>query len=118
MALVYKTLAIIQWFMRGLSWWAIENPMSRIHKLCPELNQIRMSFNPYEFAEYDPSPRNSQYQKRTWLWGSFKEPKKKPLANIDGNKFHRMCGGKSNRTKNIRSATPMGFAYAFAKENT
>ena len=56
MALVYKTLAIIQWFLPGLKWWAIENPMSRIHKLCPELEQVRLSFDPYQFAGYDPIP--------------------------------------------------------------
>lgn len=117
MALVYKTLAIVQWFMPGLSWWAVENPMSRIHKLCPDLEHIRMSFDPYEFAGYDPVPRNSQYQKRTWLWGKFKEPSKRPLENIDGDKLHRTCGGRSNRTKNIRSATPLGFACAFADAN-
>ena len=117
MALVYKTLAIIQWFMPGLKWWAIENPMSRIHKLCPELEQVRLSFDPYQFAGYDPIPVNSQYQKRTWLWGNFREPKRKSLANIDGAKFHRLCGGRSNRTKNIRSTTPLGFAYAFADAN-
>ena len=92
--------------------------MSRIHKLCPELEKVRMSFDPYEFALYDPAQRNSQYQKRTWLWGNFKEPEKKPLANVEGAKFHRRCGGQSKRTKNIRSATPLGFAYAFAQVNT
>ena len=54
MALVYKTLAIIQWFQPGLRWWVIENPMSRIHMLCKDLAHIRMSFDPYEFARSDP----------------------------------------------------------------
>ena len=116
-SLVYKTLAIIQWFRPGLTWWVVENPMSRIHKLCPELEQVSVKFNPYEFAGYDPIPRNSQYQKQTWLWGTFKQPVKKPLPNLDGDKFHRSVGGKSDRTKNIRSATPLGFAYAFYAAN-
>lgn len=115
--LIYKTLAIIQWFRPGLNWWVIENPMSRIHKLCPELEKVSLRFNPYEFAGHDPIPRNSQYQKQTWLWGNFKEPLKKPLANIDGAKYYNSLGGGSTRTKNARSATPLGFAYAFARAN-
>jgi len=117
LALVYKTLAIIQWFKPGLKWWVVENPMSRIHRLSPELGPVLMKFNPYEFAGYDPIPRNSQYQKRTWLWGKFNQPARKQLPNLDGGKFHQSFGGKSEKTKNIRSATPLGFAYAFYEAN-
>ena len=117
MALVYRALAIIQWFQPGLKWWVIENPMSRIHKLCPELGPVTFKFNPYEFARYDPVPRNSQYQKQTWLWGKFNIPIKKPLPNIDGCKYHNGLGGKSVRVKNLRSQTPMGFAIGFSENN-
>jgi hypothetical protein len=117
MALTYRVLAIIQYFQPGLKWWVIENPMSRIHKLCTELGPVTMKFNPHEFAGYDPIPRNSQYQKQTWLWGQFNEPAKKPLSNADGAKYHTRLGGKSICVKNIRSITPLGFAYAFAEAN-
>jgi hypothetical protein len=117
MSLVYRSLAIIQWFLPGLAWWVIENPMSRIHKLCPDTGPIQFKFDPYEFAGYDPLPRNSQYQKQTWLWGKFTIPEKKPLPNIDGSKYHKSLGGKSQKTKNDRSKTPLGFAAAFATSN-
>lgn len=117
LSLVYKSLAIVQYFRDGLSFWTLENPMSRIHKLVPELGNVVFKFHPYEFAEYDPTPRDSQYQKTTWLWGDFKEPVKKPLENLDGQKYHKNFGGKSIKTKNERSKTPSGFANAFFEAN-
>lgn len=117
MSLVYRALAIVQYFKPGLKWWVMENPMSRIHKLCPDLGKVQFKFDPYEFAAYDPIPRNSQYQKRTWLWGEFQIPYKNTLPNLDGNKYHSSLGGKSLVTKNKRSTTPEGFAIAFAKVN-
>ncbi len=113
--LVKKTLEIINYF--NPKFWVIENPMSRIHKLNPELGQVKYKFHPYEFAQYDPNPRDSQYQKTTWLWGKFNEPVKKPLENIDGQKLHKNLGGKSERTKELRSVTPPGFAKAFFEAN-
>lgn len=113
--LVKKTMEIINYFQPGF--WVIENPMSRIHKLNPEIGEVKFKFHPYEFAQYDPVPRNSQYQKTTWLWGRFNPPIKKPLPNIDGDKLHRKLGGKSERTKELRSVTPMGFAKAFFEAN-
>jgi hypothetical protein len=114
--IVKKTLEIINYF--NPTFWAIENPMSRIHKLNTELGNVKFKFHPYEFAQYDPIPRNSQYQKTTWLWGNFSNPVKKPLENLDGQKLHKKLGGKSERTKELRSITPLGFAYAFHKANT
>lgn len=115
MALVYKSLSIVQYF--NPRFWALENPMSRIHKLVPELGKVVFKFDPFEFAQYDPNPSDSQYQKQTWLWGDFIKPVKKPLDNIDGNKYHNNYGGKSIETKNARSKTPLGFAYAFYESN-
>jgi hypothetical protein len=113
--LVKKTWEIIQYFEP--EFWAIENPMSRIHKLCPFIGDVKFKFHPYQFAQYDPIPRNSQYQKQTWLWGKFNNPVFKPLENIDKQKLHQKLGGKSKRTKYLRSITPLGFAYAFYEAN-
>lgn len=117
MALTYKSLAIVQWFKPGLRWWVLENPMSRIHKLVPELGQVKCKFNPYQFAGWAEDSRKEQYQKETWLWGDFKMPVPNEMENIDGCKFFTSLGGKSQRTKNLRSATPTGFAYAFYLSN-
>jgi hypothetical protein len=113
--LVKKTMEIIEYF--DPTFWVIENPMSRIHKLVPELGAVKFKFHPYEFAEYDPDPRSSQYQKTTWLWGDFIEPLRKPMENIDKDKFHNGLGGKSEKTKELRSTTPLGFAYGFFESN-
>lgn len=61
------------------------------------------------------------YTKKTGLWGEFnRNLKKKPIAPIKGNEYgspHMRIGGKSDRTKEIRSNTPYGFALAFYEAN-
>jgi hypothetical protein len=104
--LVAKTKEIIDYFNPEI--WVIENPMSRIHKLNPWMGKVKFKFNPYDFG--DP------YQKTTWLWGAFNNPIKNPVEN-NGNWMHTNLGGKSERTKMLRSTTPMGFAYAFFEAN-
>ena len=117
--LVYKTLEIIEYF--NPIFWVIENPMSRIHKCCPEIGEIKFKFNPYEFAGYGKTTeeRESQrYNKATWLWGNFKTPIKNPLSPLTKEcPLWRKYGGKSLKTKNARSATPTGFAYGFYLAN-
>ena len=97
--------------------WALENPMSRIHKLIPELGSPTLKFDPCDYAGFDPNPYDSQYKKRTWLWGKFNLPEKKYLPPIQGSKMHIRYGGSSERTKELRSLTPLGFAYAFFEAN-
>ena len=114
--LVRKTLEIIKYFDPVL--YAIENPMSRIHILNPEMGKPVLKFHPYEFAGYDPVPINSQYKKRTWLWGKFNNLEYKCLSPLlDYNPGWKKYGGKSERTKELRSITPLGFAYAFFEAN-
>lgn len=118
--LVAKTKEIIDWFENAgcLSFWAIENPMSRIHKLNTWMGQPRLKFNPCDFAGYDSDPEKSRYNKQTWLWGTFTIPEKKRLEPLQ-KEFpgHLKLGGKSERTKELRSITPMGFANAFYQAN-
>jgi hypothetical protein len=115
-AIVRKTLEIINYFNPII--FAIENPMSRIHTCVPELGKPVLKFHPYEYAGYDPIPDNSKYKKRTWLWGKFRTPNKKCLSPLlDYNPGWKKYGGKSERTKELRSITPLGFAYAFFESN-
>jgi hypothetical protein len=118
--LVEKTREIINFFdnMRVLLFWQIEQPMSRIHKLNTWMGKPKLKFNPCDFAQYDPVPENSQYNKMTWLWGNFNIPEKKPLPPLS-KEFpgFKKLGGKSLKTKNARSITPLGFAYAFYYSN-
>lgn len=119
--LVAKTKEIIDFFdfkLHVLKFWQIENPMSRIHKLNLWMGSPTLKFNPCDFAGYSPNPENDRYNKQTWIWGKFNIPVKlryEPLQKeFPG---HLKLGGKSERTKELRSITPMGFAYAFYEYN-
>lgn len=112
--LVYKTLEIIDYFKPGF--WVIENPMSRIHKVCPELGEVKFKFNPCDFAGYlsEEEQNKERYNKQTWLWGNFNNPTKKRLEPLqkDFPGWHKY-GGKSLKTKNARSATPLRVCKSF-----
>lgn len=120
-ALVAKTKEIIDYFNRKgcLLFWQIENPMSRIHKLNPWLGKIKLKFNPCDYAGYDPIPDNSRYNKTTWLWGNFNNALPVSYLSPLQKEYHGFTklGGKSLKTKNLRSITPLGFAYAFYHAN-
>jgi hypothetical protein len=97
--------------------WALENPVGRIPKLRPQVGKPRLIFNPCDYG--DP------YTKRTCLWGKFNIPIKNPVepkfviaANGDRySPIHWSTGGKSDKTKMLRSITPPGFAKAFFEAN-
>ncbi len=108
--------------------WALENPVSVISTMWRKPDFI---FHPFEFGGYLPSddthplypeyinPRDS-YPKRTCIWhgNGFVEPAKKPVDVAKGySNQHNKLGGKSIKTKNIRSATPRGFAKAVFESN-
>lgn len=103
--------------------WFFENPVSVFASI---FGKSQHSFHPYEFGGYLPEddvhpewpeyikPRDA-YPKKTCLWsgGGFELPTKKPVdVNKGYSDQHTKLGGKSIRTKNIRSATPRGFAQA------
>lgn len=70
------------------------------------------------FPEYI-NARDS-YPKLTCLWtgNGFRMPEKKPVFIEKGySKQYSRLGGKSARTKLIRSLTPRGFAIAVNEEN-
>ncbi|MBI1261293.1 MAG: DNA cytosine methyltransferase [Rhizobiales bacterium] len=98
--------------------WVLENPVGRLRDW---LGQSVFTFNPYEYAGWVNDPDES-YTKRTCLWGDFNEPEKKPLLAPDGKSIHgskmwSKYGGSSDRTKEMRSMTPRGFAHAFFAAN-
>lgn len=104
--LVHQTLRIID--LCQPFFWCLENPISRIHSLVPELGTPRMYFHPYEFG--DP------YTKKTALYGEFStQLVKTPVEPVLGSIMHTKYGGKSEKTKAARSATPKGFANAFCQ---
>lgn len=116
-ALVQIVLHLIDLFPT-IKFWVMENPVGRIEKLNPEIKPFRkMQFNPCDFG--DP------YTKKTILWGKFNaELRKNPVSPImyelggkKGSYMWAKLGGKSEKTKALRSATPMGFATAFFEAN-
>ena len=103
--------------------WFAENPVSVLSTLWRKPNY---SFHPYEYSNYLPSddvhpkypeyitPRDN-YPKKTCLWtgNGFIMPIKDFDSKPEGYSLqHSKLGGKSLKTKNIRSATPRGFSMA------
>ena len=96
-------------------WWVLENPVGTLSNF---LGEPYMMFDPCDFG--DP------YTKRTALWGNFTAPfpENRVVPEFvtlkSGKKMspvHAKTGGRSEKTKEIRSITPQGFAKAFFEAN-
>ena len=109
----------------------IENPVSVLASVWRKPNH---RFHPHEYGGYISEahaehPRWSNYiaardayTKKTCLWsgGGFRMPKRVAVEPVDcAAQYQQHCklGGKSQRTKDIRSATPRGFARAVCEAN-
>lgn len=107
--------------------WFFENPKSGFSGVFGKRHHV---FNPCDYAGYLPVddqhpewpeiiPPRDTYNKETWLWSGngFVMPPTKyiepPEKDYPG---WKKLGGKSLRTKNIRSATPRGFAQAIYEQ--
>lgn len=109
--------------------WGWENPVSVFSSI---FGQSQYKFSPEEYGGYLPeddihpaypeyiAPRDA-YPKTTCIWsgGGFVMPPKIKVDKKPGysTQFKKL-GGKSLKTKNIRSATPRGFALAVFKYNS
>lgn len=108
--------------------WAFENPVSVIST---KWRKPDFSFHPFNYGRYLPEddvhptypeyikPRDA-YPKKTCIWSGngFEMPSKMSVPVQDGySDQHKKLGGKSLKTKNIRSATPRGFAQAVFESN-
>jgi len=108
--------------------YAVENPVSVLATLWRKPD---MYWHPWEFSLYCPSgphpefpdviPEDDWYNKKSCLWtgGGFILPRKTHSSGPVGvqNPGHMKLGGKSARTKYIRSLTPRGFARAVYEAN-
>lgn len=106
-----EALAVVDACLRFVAvcsptFWALENPVGRLVRW---LGKPKMYFNPCDYG--DP------YTKRTCLWGKFNVPRRSPVKPAEGSRMHLRYGGKSERTKRLRSITPPGFAKAFFEAN-
>ena len=103
------------------AWWALENPVGRLPKLRPAtLGRYSWIFDPWQFAGHALDPEADRYTKRTCIWGTAARPAENPREPIrvcSQGSWIQKLGGKSERTKELRSMTPQGFARAFAISN-
>ena len=115
--------------------YMIENPVSRISSQWRKPNH---TFNPCDYGQYLPEgdqspypaviPARDAYTKKTCLWtgNGFVMPEARPVEperfqdknGLNYSGAHWKLGGRSLRTKNIRSATPRGFAKAVFAANS
>ena len=121
-----KSLAVVQGCLDiikvcGPDWWALENPVGRLPQLLPSIGRP-WYFHPADYAGWlvGADADRDRYTKRTGIWGTAVKPPVRPLEAVrvcaQGSWVQRL-GGKSERTKELRSMTPMGFARAFATVN-
>lgn len=103
--------------------WFVENPVSVLASMWRKPDHY---FHPYEYGMYLPAhdihPRwpeyiagQDHYRKKTAIWcgNGFIMPPKRSMGDPgEDSKQHRKLGGKSAKTKQIRSETPRGFAKA------
>ncbi|WP_114729228.1 Dcm methylase [Vibrio cholerae] len=108
--------------------WAFENPVGALSTI---YRKPDFTFHPCDYAGYLPEedahpiypeiyPSRDRYNKNTCIWhgNGFVEPEKRKIEPLfKDNPGWKKCGGKSVRTKNIRSATPRGFAKAVFEFN-
>jgi len=131
----------------GSFFWAMENPVGRLGRLFPELDKpyyfnpcdfagylVTSDADHNELdrirrkdgenvcrEEIDFVLRCEAYTKKTGLWGDFDRTLiKKPIEPVkvckQGSPI-QVYGGKSDKTKEARSNTPMGFSIAFFNAN-
>jgi hypothetical protein len=114
--LIARCHQLLKWFNCP---WFYEQPVATTSTYCGPPTHM---FNPCDFAGYAPDPSQDAYTKKTCLWtgGGFKMPEPRqvePLKVCSQGSWIQTLGGSSARTKNLRSATPRGFAQAVFEAN-
>lgn len=127
-SLVSKTLEIVAYF--NPEFFAMENPKGRLKRMLagnyepgePKiivpaslqklLMEPALKFNPCDYGD--------NWTKETYLWGWFnalEKYKTLPHRWTEQGSWSQQLGGKSEKTKEIRSLTPGGFARAMFNAN-
>lgn len=126
--------------------WAVENPVGRMGKLAgfdapyyfnpcdfagytnPSKNDLQQLESIRQKNGFDVTAQENDlvlqcnaYNKKTGLWGCFNRNMQKkriePVKTAPQGSFTQRLGGKSDKTKELRSNTPAGFAMAFYEAN-
>lgn len=115
LSVVDSCLRLVWAHRRTLAWWSLEHPTGKLRSY---LGDPLMIFDPCEFGD--------AYTKKTLLWGNFTPPaplfsgedrEVSPVRACSQGSWIQTLGGKSERTKTLRSMTPLGFAKAFFEAN-
>ncbi len=80
------------------------------------LKAARRDWDAITPEEIEVTKRRNLYTKKTALWGHFPDLERRPMNPVkvcEAGSWLMRLGGKSEATKNARSATPEGFALAF-----
>lgn len=105
--------------------WMVENPVGKLSTMWRKPDHY---FHPFEYGGYltgeeesfhPHMPARDAYTKKTCLWtgNDFVMPEKKPVPHIGKFWGWAYLGGKSAKTKQLRSLTPRGFAAAVYEVN-
>lgn len=105
--------------------WMVENPVGRMSTVWRKPDYY---FDPFEYGGYltgdeesfhPKMPSRDAYTKKTCIWcgNGFVMPDKKPVPHIGKFWGWAYLGGKSQRTKQLRSLTPRGFARSVYEAN-
>lgn len=105
--------------------WMVENPVGKLSTMWRKPDHY---FNPFDYGGYMTGAEESfhprmpacdAYTKKTCLWtgNGFVMPEKKPVPHIGKFWGWAYLGGKSAKTKQLRSLTPRGFAAAVYEAN-
>lgn len=105
--------------------WMIENPVGKMSTVWRKPDYY---FDPFEYGGYltgdeesfhQKMPSRDAYTKKTCIWcgNGFVMPDKNPVSHIGKFWGWAYLGGKSQRTKQLRSLTPRGFARAVYEAN-
>lgn len=106
--------------------WMVENPVGKLSTLWRKPDYY---FDPYQYGGYltgnetlfhPRMPPFDAYTKKTCLWagGGFVMPDKSPVNHIGKFWGWAYLGGVSEKTKQLRSLTPRGFAKAVFLANS
>ena len=108
------------------AWWALENPVGRLRAILNDWGTATpMRYRGLDGLEeprliFDPCDYGDPWTKKTLLWGTFSVPETcrvEPVRACAQGSWLQKLGGKSEKTKRLRSATPPGFARAFFEAN-
>jgi hypothetical protein len=129
-SLVQKTLEIVDYFYHEDLIWALENPAGRLRRMLQgKFEKGEPTFQVPERLKplvakphliFDPSDYGDPWTKQTCLWGQFGILKKKEVQEFRWaaqGSWTQLLGGKSDKTKELRSITPAGFTRAFFEAN-